>query len=486
MKVSRSLSDYRLGFLHDNRQRKVTGDEVMAQRFIDVDRATPYLLPPSVDEWVEAKHLARFVVDVVDQLDLSALTNRYAGRGKKAYHPALLVAVLFYGYATGVYSSRALERASYDSVAFRFICANQHPDHDTLAEFRKSFLKELSGLFVQILGVAQQMGMLKIGKVALDGTKIKANASAHKALSWKHALKLEAQLKAEVAELLKKAEAADASDLPDGLDIPAELARREDRLKGIAAAKAEIERRAKEREAAERTEYEATLAARKARTERSGRKPGGREPQPPPSGPADKDQVNLTDSESRILPAPGGGFVQGYNAQASVDIDSRLIVARHVTQAANDKRELTPALEQLRALPEALGQVTDVVADNGYLSSANVIACAQPPEGQAPLTPSIALSRESHHLPLLQRFAPPTPAPREDADAMTQMAWRLKTPQGKALYGLRKQVVEPVFGIIKQALGFRQFLLRGKHKVDGEWDLVCMAYNLKRMHVMCA
>jgi len=462
------------------------GDKGMAQRFIDMDRATPYLLPPSVDEWVEAKHLARFVVDVVDQLNLSALENRYAGRGKKAYHPSLLVAVLFYGYATGVYSSRALERASHDSVAFRYICANLHPDHDTLAEFRKSFLKELSALFVQILTLAQQMGMLKVGKVALDGTKIKANASAHKALSWKHAIKLEQPLKAEVAELLKKAEAADASDLPDGLDIPAELERREDRLKGIAAAQAEIERRAKERETGERAEYEAKLAARKSKTERTGRKPGGREPQPPQSGPADKDQVNLTDSESRILPAPGGGFVQGYNAQASVDIDSRLIVARHVTQAANDKRELTPALEQLRALPEALGQVTDVVADNGYLSSANVAACAEPPEGQAPITPSIALSRESHHLPLWDRFAPTPPEPPADAEPMARMAWRLKTPEGKALYGLRKQVVEPVFGIIKQTLRFRQFLLRGKSKVDGEWDLVCMAYNLKRMHVMMA
>ena len=458
----------------------------MADRFIAIDRATPYLLPPSVDEWVEAKHLARFVVDVVDQLDLSALAGRYTGRGKQAYHPSLLVAVLFYGYATGVYSSRALERASYDSVAMRFICANLHPDHDTLAEFRKSFLKELSALFVQILGVAQQLGMLKVGKVALDGTKIKANASAHKALSWKHALKLETQLKAEVVELLRLAEAADASDLPDGLDIPAELARREDRLKGIAAAQAEIQRRAEVRAAGERAEYEAKQAARKAKAERTGRKPGGREPSPPQGGPADQDQVNLTDAESRILPAPGGGFVQGYNAQAAVDIDSRLIVARHVTQAANDKKELIPALEQLRALPKTLGQVTDVVADNGYLSGANVVACAEPAAGQAPITPSIALSRESHHLSLLQRFANPTPVPPEDADAMTRMAWRLQTPEGKALYALRKQVPEPVFGIIKQAMRFRQFLLRGKHKVGGEWDLVCMAYNLKRMHLMMA
>lgn len=196
----------------------------MAQRFLDVDRATPYLLPPSVDEWIEAKHLARFVVDVVDQLDLSALERRYSGRGKKAYHPSVLVAVLFYGYATGVYASRALERASDDSVAFRYLCANRHPDHDTLAEFRKSFRSELSALFVQILGVAQQMGLLKVGQVALDGTKIKANASAHKALSWKHALKLEAHLTAEVAELLKKAERADASNLPDGL-APQDAAR---------------------------------------------------------------------------------------------------------------------------------------------------------------------------------------------------------------------------------------------------------------------
>jgi transposase len=299
----------------------------MSTRFRQVDRETLFLLPPSMDDWLPKEHLARFIVEIVAQLDLTAIKAAYAGRGSKAHHPEMLLALLFYGYATGVFSSRKLERATFDSVAFRYIAANDHPDDDTIATFRKRFLPELTPLFVQILLIAREMGFLKLGKVSLDGTKIKANASKHRALSWEHACKLEAQLKAEVEELLRQAEEADRSDLPDGLDIPAELARREERLAAIAQAKAEIERRAAERHTEEQAAYEEKLAERQTKEQKSGKKARGKQPKAPVEGPRDKDQVNLTDEESRIMPVSGGGFEQCYNAQASVDVETLLILA---------------------------------------------------------------------------------------------------------------------------------------------------------------
>src|SRR6266850_4243393 len=237
-------------------------------RFVPIDRDTEFLFPPSVQEWLPEDHLARFIVDVVEQLDWSALEESYAGRGSDAHHPAMLVALLLYGYATGTFSSRALERASYDSIAVRYITANTHPDHDTINSFRKRFLKQIEAIFVQVLCYAQAMGMLKLGSV--DGTKVHANASRHSAMSYGHAKKLEAKLKAEVAELMKRAEAANARDLPEGLNLPEELSRREQRLAAIAAAKAKIEARVKaEAEAA----YAAKLAARAQRAKKSGKRP---------------------------------------------------------------------------------------------------------------------------------------------------------------------------------------------------------------------
>ena len=233
--------------------------------FRPINRDMDFLMPPSVDEWLPQRHLARFVVEVIEGLDLRAMTGSYRGSGEASYHPQLLLGLIIYGYATGVFSSRNLERATYDSVAFRFIAANEHPDHDTIATFRRRFLKQIEALFVQVLGVAREMGVLKLGTVALDGTKIHANASRHSALSYEHASKIEAQLKAEVADLLGKAEAADQADVPDGMQVPEELARREKRLAEIARAKAVIEARAKERHARERAEYEAKMAARDAK-----------------------------------------------------------------------------------------------------------------------------------------------------------------------------------------------------------------------------
>src|SRR6476660_7529629 len=315
---------------------------MLLSNFRTIDRDTGFLLPPSVDEWLPQKHLARFVVEVIDGLDLSAMAGSYRGSGSASYHPALLLGIVVYGYARGVFSSRKLERATYDSVAFRFIAANDHPDHDTIATFRRRFLKEIEGVFVQVLALAREMGMLKMGTVALDGTKIHANASRHSAVSYEHAGKIEAQLKAEVAELLARAEAADQADAPDGMLIPEELARREERLAKLAEARAKIEARAKERYEREKAEHAAKLAAREAKAKATGKKPGGKPPQPPVEGALPTDQINLTDEESRIMPGSGGGFEQCSNAQAVVAAGSLLVVAaKPITTSNSYSRCLT-------------------------------------------------------------------------------------------------------------------------------------------------
>src|SRR5208283_4240037 len=397
----------------------------LLSNFRTIDRQTGFLLPPSVDEWLPERHLARFVVEVIDGLDLRAMVGDYRGSGSASYHPSMLLGLLVYGYATGVFSSRKLERATYDSVAFRFIAANDHPDHDTIAAFRRRFLKEIEALFVKVLLLAREMGVLKMGTVALDGTKIHANASRHSALSYEHAGKIEAQLRAEVAELLAKAEAADAADVPDGMSIPEELARREERLQKIAQAKAKIEERAKERYERELAEHEAKLAAR-----------------------------------------------------AAVAAGSMLVVTADVVQAPNDKHEIEPTLDKLEALPAELGETETLLADAGYFSSPNVEACVK-----AGVEPVIAMGRQPHHPPLAERFAKPPEAP-VDPTPVEAMGHRLKTPEGRALYALRKQTPEPVFGVIKSVLGFRQFSMRGLAKARGEWSLVTMAWNIKRMFVL--
>ena len=446
--------------------------------FRSIDRQTGYLLPPSVDEWLPEKHLARFIVEVIDGLDLGRMSGTYRGSGSASYHPRVLLGLLVYGYATGVFSSRKLERATYDSVAFRFIAANDHPDHDTIAVFRRRFLKDIETLFVDVLRLAREMGVLKLGTIGLDGTKIHANASRHSALSYEHAGKIEAQLKAEVAELMAKAEAADTADVPDGMSIPDELGRREERLVKLAQAKAKIEARTQERHAREKAEHEAKMAARAAKTAATGKKPGGKPPAPPVEGPLPSDQVNLTDEDSRIMPVAGGGFDQCYNAQAAVAAGSLLVVAVDVVQAPNDKNQIEPMLDKVGALPQELGEVEHLLADAGYFSAGNVEACEK-----AGVEPVIAMGRQPHHPPLAQRFEKTPEAPKTPT-AVEAMAHKLKTPEGRALYALRKQTPEPVFGIIKSVLGFRQFSMRGLDKVRGEWNLVTMAWNLKRMFVL--
>ncbi|WP_251963945.1 IS1182 family transposase [Salinibacter ruber] len=449
----------------------------MSDRFRSVDRQMPYLMPPSLEEWLPEDHLARFVVETVETLDTTVLEKAYDRRGSDAYHPKMLLALLFYGYATGTYSSRKIEEATYDSVAFRYVADNQHPDHDTICTFRRRFLEELEGLFVQILEVAVEMGLLEVGDVALDGTKVKANASKHKALSYERACELEEQLTEEVEELMEKAEEADDEDLPDETSVPEEIARREKRLEKIREAKQTIEERARERHEAEKAAYEDKMEKRREEEKRAGRKKPGPKPEPPEdTGPEPDDQVNLTDEESRIMHTSENGFQQAYNAQATVCMNSHLILEGHLSQRANDKQELEPALQKLDQLPEKVGSPDRLAADSGYYSSGNARACED-----HRITPYISTGREEHNQRWKKRFSAPEDPPEEES-GLEAMAYRLETREGKDFYGRRKGTAEPVFGIVKEVMGIRQFLLRGLQKVKGEWALIRCAFNLKRMH----
>jgi hypothetical protein len=314
--------------------------------------------------------------------------------------------------------------------------------------------------------------------LSLDGTKIKANASKHKALSYKYACQLEEQLRGEIETLLEQAEEADQAPVGPELDVPAELQRREARLAVIAEAKAEIERRAEQRYQEEQAEYEEKQTRREAQRE-AGKKPRGKEPTAPQPGPRDRDQVNLTDSESRIMPRSGGGFEQAYNAQAAVDVDSGLIITRHVTQATNDKQQIEPTLAQLTALEGSLGKASDLLGDTGYHSAANVLAVVR-----VGLNPLIPEKRQGHNPTLQQLCQPDAPKPEGELSALEAMRWRLQTQAGRALYARRKASIEPTFGTQKQTQGFRQFLTRSLEAVSTEWDLVCIGFNLRRLFTL--
>jgi transposase len=420
-------------------------------RFRPIDRQTDYLLPPSVQEWLPESHLARYVVDVVEALDLSALTRAYAGRGSDAYHPAMLLSLLIYGYATGTHSSRKIERATYDSLAFRFIACDQHPDHDTLASFRRRFGAQFADAFVQVLQVARENQLSRFGTVSLDGTKIHANASRHSALSYGHAEKIEAQLKAEVQEMLKLAEAADSAASPRAWICPP----RSDAAKSGWPPSRPPRRRSR------RVPKSASSASRpstrprwpRAAKEATGKKPGGKPPSRPRRA-ARRDQINLTDDDSRIMKVAGGGFEQCYNAQAVVDTESMLVMAPHVTQAGNDKEQVEPMVARIQALPEGLNQPSACWPTPASYSEKNVELCQQ-----GDIEPLIAAGRDAHHPHWRDRFEEPAPL-TGPASHVEQMRHALKTKAGRAAYALRKQTVEPVFGIIKSVMGFRQFLLR--------------------------
>ena len=449
----------------------------MSRTFKTVDYAQALELTVRLGDCLPSDHLARFVVDNVAQLDLSALYAQYGPRGGEPYAPEVLLGLLLYGYATGVFSSRKIERATYEAVPFRFIAGNLHPDHDTLATFRRTFLPELKGLFVQVLLLAQEAGALKLGTISLDGTKVHADASKRKAVSYQRLLELETQLRSEVEELFVLSEQSEQPEISDGLVVREEIGRREDRLARLAEAKVVLEARAQERAAAEQAEYEAKLAQREERERTTGRRPGGRPPTPPVPGARSGDQYNFTDPESRIMKSSThAGFEQDYNAQVAVDQGSLLIVGWALSNHPNDSQEAEPTLA---AIPSMIGIPEAAALDAGYFSPATLAACAK-----RGIEPYIATGRDPHHPSWQQRFAPLPDPPSEDASAQVKMAYKLRTALGKAIYGARKCTVEPVIGIIKEVLGFRQFSLRGTAAAAGEWCLVCLAFNLKRFHTL--
>jgi transposase len=449
----------------------------MSRTFKRVDYDQALDLTVRLGDCLPPDHLARFVVDSVAQLDLSALYAHYGPRGGEPYAPEMLLGLLLYGYATGVFSSRKIERATYEAVPFRFLAGNLHPDHDTLATFRRTFLPELKDLFVQVLLLAQEAGVLKLGTISLDGTKVHADASKRKAVSYQRLRELETQLRAEVEELFALGEQSEQPEVPDGLVVREEIARREDRLARMAEAKAVLEARAGERAAVEQADYEAKMAQRAERERTTGRRPGGRPPTPPVPGPRDGDQYNFTDPQSRIMKSSThAGFEQDYNAQVAVDQQSLLIVGWALSNHPNDSQEAEPTLA---AIPSTIGTPEAAALDAGYFGPATLAACEK-----RGIEPYIATGRDPHHPSWHQRFAPLPDPPPEDASAQVKMAYKLRTALGKAIYGARKCTVEPVIGIIKEVLGFRQFSLRGVQAAAGEWCLVCLAFNLKRFHTL--
>ncbi len=442
------------------------------------------LLPPALQDWLPEDHLAHFISDVVDYaLDLSPILATYEtgdGRGQPPYHPALLVKLLLYAYCTGKPSSRKIERATYDEVPYRVLAANQHPDHDTLAAFRQAHLPVLAGLFLQVLQLCQQAGLVRLGHVALDGTKVLANASKHKAMSYGRMGEAEQRLAAEIAALLAQAQQVDAAEDAQygegkrGDELPAELARRESRRAKIREAKAALEAEAKAQAAAAARAAQAKRAERERQAETTGRRPPGRPPQVPDPAqavPNPKAQRNFTDPESRIMKdGATKSFVQAYNAQAAVDGHAQVIVAAAVTQQPNDKQQLVPMVTQVAANTGATLAVAS--ADSGYCSTAAVTDPAL-----AGIDLYVAVERQKHGEGPTADTGPP---PADDT-GLAAMRAKLQSTAGAAVYALRKAIVEPVFGQIKEGRGFRRFSFRGLAKVQAEWLLICCTHNLLKL-----
>lgn len=449
----------------------------MARRFkmIDYEKALDQTV--TIRDILPPDHLARFIAKVILLLDLSAIYAQYAPVGGEAYAPEILLGLLFYGYASGVFSSRKIEKATYESIPFRFLAGGWHPDHDTIANFRKTFLPEITDLFTQVLVIAHELGVLNLGQISVDGSKIHADASKSHAVSYGRLLQLERRLRVEVEELMALGEKADQEDLPEGLDVGFEIALRQERLLNLAQAKAVLEARAQERYEAEKAEYEARMQEREEKAKQTGRKPRGKTPKPPTAGPRARDQYNFTDPESRIMKnSANKGYDQHYNAQIAVEQDCRLIVGNTLSNHASDTGEAIPTVE---AIPTQVGKPKAAALDNGYWSLTNVEELEM-----RDIEPYIATGRDSHYQSWQERFAQRPEPPAEDASPIVKMAYKLRTVIGQQIYGLRKSTVEPVIGIIKETLGFRQFSLRGLLAAAGEWCLVCLAYNLKRLHIL--
>ena len=455
----------------------------MAARFVNLDRQTPMFLPCDLREWLPEDHLVHLILDAVEQIPTGHFRVNHRGTGSEQYPPTMMLALLIYCYATGRFGSRTIEAATHSDVAVRYLCANHHPDHDSICAFRRANQAAFEAAFVTVLQLAHQLRLTRVGTVSVDGTKIQANASKHAAVSYQRAGELITRFQLEVAELTARAETADVKEAREPLDIPAELARREKRIESLKQARQIIEAQARERAAAQQAEHQAKVAERQARRD-AGKKPRGPEPKAPDDQPGAKDQYNFTDPESRIMKAGSGKqFEQAYNAQAAVD-EAMMIVGQRVSVAANDKQELAATVQSIS--PVVIAEVTAVLADSGFYSEAAVQAVEHKSDGTASgLTVYAAVEKGSHHKSVAELLPQPEPAELpEHASAKEKMAYRLKTQAGRTLYKLRKQTVEPVFGIIKEVMGFQRFLLRGREKVSLEWLLVCVSYNLKRLFTL--
>jgi len=447
-------------------------------RFQSYDIDQHLLLPPDLREWLPEDHLAYFIQELVGELDLSEIYASYDGSkgGRPAFSPRMMVSLLLYGYCVGVASSRRIEKATYESVPFRVLAAGQHPDHDTIAEFRRRHLKALSGLFVQVLLLCQKAGLVRLGHVALDGTKVRANASKHKAMSYGRMEEKIAELESQVQELLSKAEEVDAAEDAQhgkgrrGDELPQELRRRQERLETIRQAKAALEAEAEAE--AQRQREEKEKQAEQKQAESGAAAPRRPEVEPKPIQPKAKAQRNFTDPESRIMrDGATKSFEQAYNCQAAVDDKAQVITAAAVTQQANDKQQVEPLIEQLKtnlegAKPKALS------ADAGYFSESNVAYLEQ-----EQIDAHLAVGRQKHG----EQVSPPRGRIPSGATVKNRMGRKLRTKKGRKIYGKRKGTVEPVFGQIKQARGFRQFLLRGVEAVGGEWKLICLTHNVLKL-----
>jgi transposase len=452
----------------------------MGAQFVNIDRETPMLFPPDLREWIPEDSMVHFIIEAVEDMDIQRFEVNERGTGSCQYPPGMMLALLVYCYATGRFSSRVIEQASWYDVAVRYICGgDKHPDHDTICSFRTRNREAFKAAFVEVLLLAQELGHLKkVGGVAVDGSKIKANASKHAAVSYKRAGEMIRQLELDIEKLVKKAEDADSAPLETGLSLPEEIRRREDRKAALAEARKVIEERYKDIRAEKQREYEEKKKARDEQR-RSGKKPRGRDPQPPAENPPDAMQFNFTDNESRIMKAGSGDHMeQAYNVQGVIDTEgSMLFLGGYVTNHANDKRELVPAAAAVSA---EVRDISEVCADTGYFSEEAVTKVES--SGSKP-TVYCAIERQSHYRSVEDLQAKPDPEPLpESASVKDVMARRLATSEGRKKYKVRKETIEPAYGIVKSILGFDQFLMRGLAKVSIEWDLVMLAYNCKRLH----
>ncbi len=455
---------------------------LMPARFVNLDRQTPMFLPCDVRDWVPADHIVHFILDAVEHIPTAHFQVNHRGTGSEQYPPAMMLALLIYCYATGRFGSRTIEAATHSDVAVRYLCANEHPDHASICAFRVAAVA-FRAAFVTVLQLAQQLRLTRVGTVSVDGTKLAGNASKHAAVSYQRAADLITLLELELQVLLSRAGPADTRETKETLDLPAELTRREHCLAALKQARQVIEARAKEMAAAQTESYQAKVAAREAQRA-AGKKPRGKAPAPPSEVPDPKAQYNFTDPASRIMKAGSGQhFEQAYNPQAAVD-EAMLIVGERVSEAPNDQQELVANVMAIS--PVVVAEVRAVLVDSGFYSAAAVATVEQKPDGTASgMTVYAAVEKTSHPKSIADLLPQPDPpAPGPDATAKELMAHRLKTALGQALYRLRKQTVEPVFGIIKEVMEFRRFTLRGRAKVALEWTLVCVSYNLKRMFTL--